>query len=542
MEHRTEPAPLLRADRLPLSVALLALVVAFVRFGYTYGSGDHDELVPSVLHLLDGALFTQDWLVQAITGGVNVRTYFLWLAALPSFVLPPWLLFFAGWAASFVALAFGVYALAVELVRDRLAAAAGTFVALAVVPMWTLGGNALVATGFLPEPVAWALAVPGLVLFLRRRWAASGALLGLAAWFHLLVGAHAALVLGVVGFGGAVARADLSGDRFRADVRDLARFAGAFVLVGLPILVPVLWDQLTAAPAEGAVPAFYIHAVFRNPHHHLLSAFEFGHHLRFWPLVLAGIAGGAWLARRGALRHGRKLAAGGVLIAALCALAVVFTEIVPLAPVAKLQLFKLTVLVNLICALLTTAAAVRLLPASLRRWGEVALAMPRAGLVVVGVLAVVVGWMAAEGVGRPGAMLGPLRHAESPLGEVERWARMETDRDALFAIPPSVSTFRTFARRAVVADFTGFVFTDRDMQRWFERLMDVAPIPPPETGRDVTPVLDEAYHRQPPDAWRRLRSGYGVDYVLVERGGSDLPFETAFENERWRVYRLGEGG
>lgn len=348
-------------------------------------------------------------------------------------------------------------------------------------------------------------------------------------------------MLGVVGFGGAVARADLSGERFRADARDLARFAGAFVLVGLPILGPVLWDQLATAPAEGAVPAFYIHAVFRNPHHHLLSAFEPGHHLRFWPLVLAGIAGGAWLARRGALRHGRVLAAGGALIATLCALAVVLTELVPVATAAKLQLFKLTVLVNLFCALIATAAAVRLLPAAIRAFGERMLAIQRVGLAVVAGLAVVVGWMAVEDVGRPGAVLEPLRHRDSPLGDVERWARMETPRDALFAIPPSISSFRSHARRAVVADFTGFVFSDRDMQRWFERLMDVAPIPPPESGLGVKPVLDAAYHRQPPDAWRRLRSGYGVDYVLVERGATDLPFETAFENERWRVLRLGEG-
>ena len=79
-------------DGPPLYVALLALLGAFLRFGYVYGVGDQDELIPSVLHLLDPSLFTQDWLVQTITSGVNVRTYFLWAVALPSAVagrLPP---------------------------------------------------------------------------------------------------------------------------------------------------------------------------------------------------------------------------------------------------------------------------------------------------------------------------------------------------------------------------------------------------------------------------------------------------------------------
>lgn len=544
MEHQTEDAPRrpARAGSLPLFVVLLTLLVAFLRFGYYYGSGDQDELVPSVLHLLDGSLFTQDWLVQTVTSGVNVRTYFLWLTALPSLVLPSWLVFFACWTLATGAVVYGVHALALELVRDRLAAAAGVFVALAVAVKWTLGGNALLASAFLPEPAAWALAVPAIVLFLRRRWVGAGALLGLAAWLHLLAGAQTALVLGLVGLGSAVARADLGGQRFRAEALDLVRFGGAFVLVGLPILVPVLLDQVTAPEAgRQAAPPFYIHAVFRNPHHHLFSTFEPGFHLRFWPLVGLGVVGGVGLARGGALRHGRKLAAGGLLIAGLCALVVVLVEVAPVTLVAKLQFFKLTVLVTLFCSLLATAAAVRLLPASMRRFGERVLDARRAGLAVAVVLVVVVGAMAVRGTGRPGAMLAPLRHAATPLGEVERWAREETPRDALFAIPPSISTFRSFARRAVVADFTGFVFSDAAMQEWFERLMDVAPIPPPTTGYGVKPVLDAAYHRQPAEAWNRLRSGYGIGYVLVERAGATLPFEVAFENERWRVYRLGEG-
>src|SRR5690554_1432897 len=78
-------------SRLPLYVALLAIVAAFLRFGYDYGAGDQDELIPSILRLLDPSLFTRDWLIRTVTDGVNVRTYFLWLAALPSLVLPPWL-------------------------------------------------------------------------------------------------------------------------------------------------------------------------------------------------------------------------------------------------------------------------------------------------------------------------------------------------------------------------------------------------------------------------------------------------------------------
>ncbi len=524
---------------MPIFVALLTLLAAYLRFGYVYGSGDQDELVPSLLHLLDSALFTQDWLVQTATSGINVRTFFLWLMALPSFVLPPWLAVFALWAAVFIAMAYGVYGIAMELVRDRLAAALSVFVTLAVTVKWTLGANSVAYDALVPEGVAWALAIPAITLFLQRRRVLSGVLLGLTAWFHLLAGVHVALVLGVVGLAQAVARADLDGIRLRADVLDLARFGGVFVLVALPILIPVLLDQFRAE-VPGAVPAFYIHAQFRNPFHHLFSAFETAHHLRFWPLVGLGIASGIALVRRRMIWHGRALAAAGLLIAALCTLAVVFVQVVPVALVAKLQFFKLTVLVTLVASILVSGALVLFVPIILRRWADRLLDRRWLGLGLTLALCVLVGVLAVRGSGRPGALLHPLRHLDSPLGEVERWARDATPADALFAIPPSVSTFRSFARRAVVANYAGFVFSDRDMQDWFMRLMDVAPIPPPATGIGVKPVLDAAYHRQPAAAWRQLRSSYGLDYVIVEKPAA-LPFEVAFENEAWTVYSLSDG-
>ncbi len=229
-----------------------------------------------------------------------------------------------------------------------------------------------------------------------------------------------------------------------------------------------------------------------------------------------------------------------MLIAELVALAVVFVEIVPVTLVAKLQLFKLTVLVTLVASILTTAAFVRLLPDALRRFGEgcAGPAVDRAGRRRSSCSrsspdSPSATWADRERCSTRSAT-PPRRSARSKRGR-----GLKTPTDALFAIPPSVSTFRTFARRAVVANYAAFVFTDADMQRWFVRLMDVAPIDPPPTGYGVKPVLDAAYHSHSADEWRRLQSGYGIDYALVERG-TRLPFEVAFENAEWTVYRLPE--
>jgi hypothetical protein len=151
-------------------------------------------------------------------------------------------------------------------------------------------------------------------------------------------------------------------------------------------------------------------------------------------------------------------------------------------------------------------------------------------------LMIVIGWGSAAGW-LLGDRLQPLRHQETPLAEAERWAREHTRLDALFAIPPSVSTFRTNARRSVVANYSAFVFTDEAMQTWFERLLAVAPIEPPAIAAGLPPQLDAAYHDHDPSDWEALRAEFGIDFALVRRPAV-LAHTLVFENPGWRIFAL----
>ncbi len=520
--------------RAPLALLLLALTAHFVRFGYFYGDGDQDELVPTALALLDGRLFRTDWLVQAVADPVNVRTMFVGtLAAAGVFVPMPTaaaLLHVVVWLAT----AAGVFSLAHVLTRDRLGAALGTFAALVLTPTMVLGGNAVIHTGLVPEGVAWALALPAIVLFLRRRSGYAGVLLGVAAWFHLLAGGLIALALGLVGLWRAAERAPTYG------WRPMLVFGGAFLVAALPFALPVAIEQMGARADPAGPSPFFVHAVFRNPHHHLFFSFDAGRHLRFWPLMAAGAGGLWWLGRRGRAHHAAEVVRFWTVTLALCAVGVVFVEVVPVEAVAKLQFFKLTVPSALLATLAAAGAVAVALPARLRTLGE-SLLDQRAVLVAVVALAAVVFTLALRGVGRPGAMLYPAHHLETPLADAEAWARTATPPDALFAIPPTVGTFRSNARRAVVANWPAFVFGDREMQTWYRRLMAVAPIPPPPPGSDRKPLLDSSYHARTAADWLALRTRFGVDYVLVEARRTRLPFPVAYRNAEWTAHLLEDG-
>jgi hypothetical protein len=515
--------------RLVAALAVAALLLYTLRFGYAFGSGDQDELVPTALSLLDGRLFTRDWLVQAVRDGVNVRTYFLWLMAAPGTLVPLAWSTAALHAAVWLATAAGVHALALEISRDRLAAALGTLLATTGTVFFAIGSNAILSNALLPEGVAWALALPGTVLFLRGRWAAAGALLGAAAWFHLLAGGLVALVLGLAGLTarGADGRRPWSG---------LLRFGGVCVLVALPILVPVALDQAGAAADPTGPAPLFIHAVYRNPWHHLFFSFAPGLQVRFWTLMAAGVAGLLWLRRRERIAHGALIGRIWAVSAALWLVAVLFVEVWPVETVAKLQLFKTAVLAALLASLVAAAVAARLIPEALRSRLAPLAARPGGALVGVAALGLLGLGAGVHGVGPYAARIEPARHAESDLGAVERWARGATPVDALFAIPPRASTFRSGARRAVVADWNGFVFGDAAMQTWYARLKAVAPAPPVPRGTDPRPALDAAYRANDAAAWRALQREFGVDYVVVERGS--LPFPEAFRAGPWTVYSL----
>lgn len=518
--------------RIPLAVLATLLGVYTFRFGYAYGSGDHDELIPSVLALLDGRLFTRDWLIQAVLTGVNVRTAFVVALAVAGKLAPLAVAVAGLHALVWSATAAGVYALGWELTRSRLAAALGTTLALVVAPTWAIGSNALVAPAVLPESVAWALALPALVLWLRGRWVAAGVLLGLAAWVHLLVGGLVGLWLGLV----LLRRSVDARDTVR--IRDAVRFGLAAVGTALPILVPVALDQATQHADPSGPSPLWVHAVFRNPWHHLFFSFAPGQQVRFWGMMALGVAALVGLRRRGGVHHASSIVRLWLVAAALGAVAVAFVEVWPVETVAKVQFFKLAVPSLLFAALLVGGVAASAVPTAWRTlaaavWARAALPL---GVLAVGLVALGIG-MGVRGAGPYAGRLQPVTQPDTDLGRIETWARRETLDGALFVVPPSASTFRTYARRSVVITWNGFVFGDRAMQTWAERLLEVAPIDPPPRGADPRPDLDRAYAAQSPGDWIALASRYGADYAVVPDSLA-LPFPVAHHDRGWTVVRL----
>ena len=89
-------------------------------------------------------------------------------------------------------------------------------------------------------------------------------------------------------------------------------------------------------------------AEFRNPHHYLPGSFHPKRMLGFTLIAGAGLAALAWQPVRQQLRHKKFLLRILVAIAGFCITGWIFTEVIPVLAIAKLQLFKTTVLAKVL--------------------------------------------------------------------------------------------------------------------------------------------------------------------------------------------------
>lgn len=215
----------------------------------------------------------------------------------------------------------------------------------------------------------------------------------------------------------------------------------------------------------------------------------------------------------------------GIITILLWVFALVFTELFPVLFVAKLQLFKLAVLIKLFAVILIARAleyywrqhfqkkldqflaAQTPLPKDLLRklvWGFALTFM------------IVFALQLNSEHGFLYRRIYSLPHAKSDLGKVETWIRANTPPNTLFAIPPSNTTFRSRAERSIVVNWLLFPFEDALMPIWYERLQTLAPFSPPQRGYTMPPKLDTAFYQHLPKQLPILKKKYGIHYILVE--------------------------
>ncbi len=504
--------------RPPFYLPFLTLTVYLFWRGYDYGISDQDEILPYLFHLLDPNLFQLDWFVNAQLDAFGPRTLFVFLAWLPAKLLGCYVTILCIYVASWYGTAQALYVLAIQFTRERLAATICVIIALLLTPKFTLGGNDLVTWILTPSIPAWTLSLWGLVFFVRGRLVRSALLMGIGCWIQALVGLQVAMVCALV----------LLWNRGLFSKRPYV-FAGCFALFALPAIGPLLWHQLMQADIESLVSYFYILFEFRAPHHYIPAFVDLQSVIRFTCIIIIGLATFRLLPGV----HQTLILRILVIITGLCTIGFLGAEVWSIEFITKLQLFKLSVLVKVFCVIFISNAAAKLILHFHRQTftaffdhGHYALAMT---VLIVGTLLLV----------SPDALGIRPTDALTPKEEVAKWARDSTSHLSVFAVPPGWGHFRSQSQRAIVVNFKAVPFHQPYMAQWYARLLDIAPIDPPQRGGGaIISKLDSAYFSLSSQQIRSLSSKYGFDYIVRQDSAITGDFESVYRKDPWIVWRV----
>lgn len=130
------------------------------------------------------------------------------------------------------------------------------------------------------------------------------------------------------------------------------------------------------------------------------------------------------------------------------------------------------------------------------------------------------------------------RDPSPQLAELYHWCQTQTDKGAIFVIPPEFIDFRINARRAVVADWKCMPIRPEDTVEWYRRLTSVC-------GRPFRSQVDakQSYLELDAARARDLAREFGARYVVTypQNHHHDLsPLRLAFSNETFAVMDLDE--
>ena len=500
-------------DRVPFFVPLAVLLVYLLWRGYSFGFSDQDETVPYLLHLLNPEVLPNDWFVDYQTSHFGPRTIFVLLCYPFAKLFGIYTTYLGLHLASFLFTAGAIFALARELLKDRLAATASVLVILVLTPKFTLGGNDLIGPLLTPSIIAWSLALWSIVMMVQGRTIHSAVLAGLATWIQALVGLQIGSVVCVL----------MIWNRMRSTWK----FATVFALIVLPAVGPMALQQLAQSAGESNL--FYTLFDFRAPHHYMPTSFTRISAIGFLLLGMAGLFSLHTLKRWIPAESYKLVVRTLALVGIACALGFLCAEVIPVESVTKLQLFKTTVLAKAVFGILVCGAISRVLPNWFRGTARLVLEHSHIAFVAVALLfsALLVASSTALGL-RPTA-----------IPPIEQWATTHTPPQAVFAVPPSWDGFRSRAARPIVVNYKAFPFLPGLEDEWLERLLSIAPIQLPDRGYiGITDSLDRAFFRLDTGSLLELASKYGATYLVRDRPTHAAPFVLEYSRDDWWVYRI----
>jgi len=516
---------------------LLIFSAYLLRFGYGFGFSDQDEFLPLIMHWQDAELFARDWFVMEQASSFGVRTIFSRALYLLSLAVPLKAIVTILHFSTFAAVSTAIFRIANKLYRNRLTAGLAIFMVVLLTSRWNPGGNDLFHSMLVPSSMSWALALWSFERVLHKRYLMAGALSGAAMLIHPLVGLQVGAVIAVSIFFTEAPRK-----------RALTGFLLPFLIVATPLIVVLAgWESYEPENSTRFSAEFTL-TQLRAPHHYLPSAFTVSSFIKLaiisvlgfvilWTERLPLVASRRfWSHQDGRARRFLLTTSILLLFVLLCAYAM--TAIWPVLGVTRLQPFNLSVLLRIMVVIALSGVVSGLIPLRIGRRITKEICKSSfpmaAGLVA---LLVVIGATQSD------TLKNRIFPSDASKNELYDWIQSNTQQDAVFAIPPSMSGFQVGSRRAQYVSFKSYPYEVSASEEWLRRLVTIAPVNDLRPGGVALQArLDEAYAKHSPGGWKDILEKEEIDFIVRER--TDQPdgwsiIDPAWCSSSWCVYWAG---
>lgn len=437
---------------------LLSLGIAWLfmlRYGYQFGTTDHEELLPPLFQLSNPQLYPHDFFMQHYVQGFNIRFYFIKLFDALQMVLPLRDLFFITWVLCIILLSQVWYRIALLITNVTTSALIAPVAILFVTYGFTLGGNFITYNMLIAAVPAKVLASLGLLYFLQRRFLLASLAFGFGSLFQILSAMQPYFICVVI------MMLSWRSYTFRQIFYMLFGAIIPLVLVIVPMWQSGYFTGVTHAQKQLANQILF---TMRIPWHHLPSAFGVSQYLKFLLLLSTACVVVYKMKLHHSLQHVNTIILFIVIQLSIALLYLILVEPLGVLGFAATQWFKSSMWVVAFCSIL-------LLHAVIHKFNIVL--QPSYILIPVWMLVVLsAAWVAIPDLPYAQKMRNRVHyHINQPteLAQMHTWIQQHTSEQALFHIPPDDISFASEAQRSTWVSTHAFVHRTASILDWHQR-------------------------------------------------------------------------
>jgi hypothetical protein len=432
-----------------LAFAVLFWALLILRFGYTYGTNDHVELMPYVLFLHDHSLYAHDLFIQSLhTSQPNERTVMahLLLPFAEHMSIGMFLLHFF----NTVLLVLALVKLAGRFIENQYVSWAAVFTSVLILNDKGLGNVDLYSSCVQASDVGCMVIAWALNVFFDRKYLLAALVMSLATFVHVLEGFDVMAVLCGVMLLKWIFDKEIS-------FKEFAAFVGLYVLTAGIYLLFIFRAKTLGAGTLSSDELFQIMFVFRHPHHFMFSTFATANKLLFAFYVLATLL--FYPGRSRTVLQFLAIGCAGLVVY------IVGVDVFHAVFIANFQWYKVVQWIKFLGIVGVFGWVYHYLRPLVPNKSNVPDSLTYAGSAIGGAF---IFYMYFSGA----FDLGYKQHVESEVALCKKVKEL-TPKDAVFIQPFEMTGLKFHGQRSSYVEFKAIAKNQRDLKKWYERINEV---------------------------------------------------------------------